>query len=83
MTNTEEKNASADAPLFHVGQEVFTISSEGVQKNTLTGCLQVNYAWYYTFKNLASVEALADAFNGVFIPEKKIFASKEELIKSL
>jgi hypothetical protein len=80
---SEDKTQDDQKPLYVVGQDVYTISSEGVQKNAITGCLQVNYAWYYTFKNLPSVEALADAFNGVFIPEKKIFASKEELIKSL
>lgn len=67
-------------PRYLVGQTVFFIADNSVQSDVITGCMLMNYQYYYTTKTLTK---FGDLSGENWTPQEKVFGTKEELISSL
>jgi hypothetical protein len=64
---------------FKIGDEVWKLNSDSIEKYTITMVAQSTEGFFYTYMR----ESLSNLNSYSWIPEGKVFSTKEELIKSL
>lgn len=87
MEQTKEKEANiantdnnTHLPLYQVGQIVHFFDEDGPQCEAITACVEINHLHYYSCQKFYSAEDVRPA---LFIPETKLFESRESMIATI